>query len=193
LGFDAKAVGLKLGEIQRPEAYEAAREAFMAAPQPPTLALSRLQGRVFEPGAKLGGADLRFADLSSVKAPFASMRGTRLDHAFLKSADLRGADLQGAELMGADLSGAKLKDAQLGGANLQGADLRGAHLNGADLSSADLRGANLSTVAAETPYFGIRKGPDVKLEGTIIDAATKLPESWGTRAELEARGVIWVD
>jgi uncharacterized protein YjbI with pentapeptide repeats len=184
---------MEVGAPRRNQSYLNAQEAFLEAKEPPTLALSRMKGRKFDSGSKFTGLDLRFSDLTGIEAPFAEMKGTNLEHAFLKSSNLQGANLQGAELARADLSGAKLKDAQLMGANLAGANLEGAHLTGADLSQADLRGANLAGVAAEAPYFTIHRGTAVKLEGAIMDAATKLPASWGTRAELEKLGVVFVD
>jgi len=89
-------------------------------------------------GARLTGADLRYA---------------RAFDAFLVNADLRDANLEGAELDYADLRAANLFRANLQRANLQGADLRqadlifasvrAASLNGANLQGADLRQADL--------------------------------------------------
>ena len=115
---------------------------------------------------RLGGADLRDAELSGVDLRRADLRDAQLAGAALAEADLFRADLAGADLAGAVLdradlresglsgtvfAGARLRDANLAGASAnsgdtgwRGADLREARLAGTDLRGADLRDADLS-------------------------------------------------
>lgn len=95
-------------------------------------------------GAKLGGIDLRHANLIGTQLVGADLSGAILDGAKLAIANLTGAKLIGASLKGAKLVGAILTDAQLTHADLTGANLAGADLSGADLTEAQLDRTNLA-------------------------------------------------
>jgi uncharacterized protein YjbI with pentapeptide repeats len=81
---------------------------------------------------------------------------------------LRGADLKGANLAGWDLSGC----------DLSGADLRGADLTGVNLKGADLRGTNLN---------------DAKIQGSVIDQDTQLPENHSIHIYVVRGGIFSVN
>lgn len=109
-------------------------------------------------GARLEGADLRWAQLEG-----ADLRWARLDRAALNGAIATGANFSWAELEQAyfgaanldqtNLSSAKLVGADLGSASLAGADLVLAELAGADLSNAKLKGANLNAAELTAANF----------------------------------------
>lgn len=89
-------------------------------------------------GVKLSGANLRSANLVTVRMQGASLNGARLDYALLAGADLTMADLSQATLVGANLTGADLTSANLAGVDLHFADLRGARLDNVNLDGAML-------------------------------------------------------
>jgi uncharacterized protein YjbI with pentapeptide repeats len=90
-------------------------------------------------GARLIGADLRFAAAERV---------------YLALADLRRADLLGADLWGADLRGANLTGASLVGALLYGADLRRVRASAVPIAARpDSGGAEIDTLLCERALF----------------------------------------
>jgi uncharacterized protein YjbI with pentapeptide repeats len=90
-------------------------------------------------GARLIGADLRFAAAERV---------------YLALADLRRADLLGADLWGADLRGANLTGASLVGALLYGADLRRVRASAVPIAARpDSSGSEIDTLLCERALF----------------------------------------
>jgi uncharacterized protein YjbI with pentapeptide repeats len=129
-------------------------------------------------GARLKGANLRYADAWAAFLVRADLREANLQGAEMSGADLREANLQLANLSGADLDFANLsrailsstfmiklrtasrwtpqpsysthlENASLRYANLQDAKLKGAFLQGADLTYANLSRANLEGTILE--------------------------------------------
>ena len=124
-------------------------------------------------GAKLNGAFVSKARMNMAQLQDADLIKAQLKGATLSDAQLQGADLSGAQLQGADLSVAQLQGADLVNAVLQGADLRQAQLQGANLLQARLQGANLSKT---------------RLQGADLTAAqlqgADLREAWLQGADL---------
>lgn len=88
----------------------------------------------------------------------AAQGGAKLDGAALEDADLSTAGQDGAELDGADQEGADLNTADQDGAALDGADLNaaeqdGAALDGADLHALNLKDADLNAAAQDGVEF----------------------------------------
>jgi hypothetical protein len=108
-------------------------------------------------------------DLTGLDPPL-PLAGLNLPDKVLDRAQLARDDLTDANFAGASLKFAILKGADLEGANLFGANLRGAVLTGATLDHANLATANLR----DTTIYG-RRGIDVDLEGTAVDARTCWP------------------
>ncbi len=125
-------------------------------------------------GANLRGADLAGIDLGHPAwtppdniATFVKLGGADLREANLTGANLSFVDLDGANLHGADLSNANLKRAGLEHANLSETNLSGANLETAWLQHANLRKANLSGANLVTAYLD-----KAKLDGVILRGAT---------------------
>lgn len=117
-------------------------------------------------GARLVGADLRFAAAA---------------RAFLALSDLRYADLLGADLKSADLRGSDLSGASLVGARLPNADLRKARANGVpvgDTASGENNDAlfcsRTSFVAANLRYARMNGGDfrEAAFDGALLQGAT---------------------
>ena len=115
---------------------------------------STIQEEIFQvKGAKLKGANLRFADMEGAFLIKADLREARLEKARLYNAKLQGANLERAKLQWANLVSAQLQEANLNGAMLKRANLVDAKmqkvqleyawLEEADLSNAELQGATL--------------------------------------------------
>jgi len=88
-------------------------------------------------------ADLRYANLQSVRANLACFGDANLENADLRNAIFADAMIRGGIFNGANLEGAYLERTNLKGANLEGAYLERANLKGADLTGANLEGARL--------------------------------------------------
>jgi uncharacterized protein YjbI with pentapeptide repeats len=99
---------------------------------------------VFLVNANLSHANLSGANLSNANLVFANLDYANLSKANLGGANLVFANLDHANLNGANLSNAKFNDANLVFANLDYADLRGVHLSNANLGGAKLVNANLN-------------------------------------------------
>jgi uncharacterized protein YjbI with pentapeptide repeats len=93
----------------------------------------------------LGGANLRWTELSGANFTGAELSGADLGGANLRGAELSGANFTGAELSGADLTGANFSRANLRGTDLTQANLFEANLRATELSGANFTGADLTT------------------------------------------------
>ena len=104
-------------------------------------------------GANLGYAILRNADLSNTNIEGAILDNASLSNAILKRAILKNAKLTGSDMRNSDMTDTKLNNAEIEdvifkNAILNNADFRQANIQGTDLSkaimkNADFRGANL--------------------------------------------------
>jgi len=120
-------------------------------------------------GARLNGAQFRYAQAYGVFLANAHLWRTDFRGAFLSQADMRGADLGQANMRGAVLDRAQLTHANLDRANL----------DGAVLSRADLRGANLSYSSLQNSTL-----VDARLDGASLYSA-KLAGATLIRVSLE--------
>ena len=120
-------------------------------------------------GARLNGAQFRYAQAYGVFLANARLWRTDFRGAFLSQADMRGADLGQANLRGAVLDRAQLTRTNLDRANL----------DGAVLSRADLRGANLSYSSLQNSML-----VDARLDGASLYSA-KLGGATLIRVSLE--------
>ena len=91
-------------------------------------------------GVDFSDRDLRYANLTGLKAAKPVFTNAQLQGAFLWEAQLQGAFLWEAQLQSADLSFAQLQGADLNNAQLQGAFLWHAQLQGAILDNAAIKG-----------------------------------------------------
>lgn len=107
-------------------------------------------------GARLNGAQFRYAQAYGVFLANAHLWRTDFRGAFLSQADMRGADLGQSNLRGAILD-----RAQMNHANLDRSDLQGAVL-----SRADMRGANLSYSLLQNAML-----VDARLDGASLYSA----------------------
>ncbi len=134
------------------------------------LSRSNLNGSILDL-TDLAGADARDADFrgSSGGRLFskANLRGANLESVKLSSAKLDGTDLREANLCGAILGGADLTDA-----NLSGADLRSAYLSQAALSGTDLSRANLNAAIAPDARFDRARLFKTKLKEANLSGAS---------------------
>ena len=161
---------------------------------------SQWSNRLVLPGFAIGDR-LKFDSENkiSISSETVSLRGRRLEGAFmmfahLPKADFTDADLSGADLSYADLTSAVLAIADLSGAKLINADLNGAYLNGAHLSYADLSGAHLSSAFLRDAHLS---GADLSyadlsyadLSGADIKQA-QLDHACGTNVKLDPRLTI---
>ncbi|NJK42009.1 MAG: pentapeptide repeat-containing protein [Acaryochloridaceae cyanobacterium SU_2_1] len=117
--------------------------------------------------AKLGGVDLRHADINST-----NLSATDLINADLSESQLIGVNLSEAQLSGANCHKtrfiqANLNKANLSETNLTAADLRRADLRKADLSGSQLQAANLSTTNLTAACF----------EDTHLNRSTKFDQT----------------
>ena len=150
-------------------------------------------------GAKLAGANLRFAQatgafLAQATLVRANLQDAHLDGAKLQGADLRRANLQGATLRDGNLYGAELREVKFQGADLRRANLQGVDFFRADLQrveffSADLQGAslyraNLEGVRAREANFHGADLFDADVRGVDLFSAD-LQETNFYRAHLE--------
>ena len=111
-------------------------------------------GGITNYGARLEGADLRFARLEGAHFTFAELKGARLDFARLEGADLRDAGLEKANFTNSRLQGADLSHARV-----QGAIFRSTHFDGADLNPAyGLTQTQLNEGACRDSYTELRIG-----------------------------------
>ncbi|HWK89709.1 MAG TPA: pentapeptide repeat-containing protein [Longimicrobium sp.] len=134
-------------------------------------------------------ADLRDAELASLRLNRQNLRRAYMPGARLNGAYLERALLEGAQLSGATLVEADLKDAHLERAVLWEADLRDARLKEAHLEHADLRGARLAGAALQGVHLqhANLRGADltgavlcgVDLRGARLGTATSLAAAWG--------------
>jgi uncharacterized protein YjbI with pentapeptide repeats len=172
---------------QTAEDFEQRVKAFMEIKSPGKLAGEEMAGQVFDIQSKLVGADLRFANMSGIEAPYAHFDGAKMNGANLSQAMLEGSNFKNAQMAGADLSGAKLKNSAFRNVNLRNANLRGAHLGGSDMQGADLRGADLT--GAFMNAIGFRREIGVELKGAIFNSHTQLPFS---AAEAKKLGMVFI-
>jgi hypothetical protein len=112
--------------------------------------------------AKLGGTNLREANLIEADLRGADLREANLIDANLRWANLTEADLRGAILLGANLRGADLREANLIEGNLRGANLGGADLREANLGGAHLGEADLTEAVLHHTVFGATDLTDAK-------------------------------
>ena len=120
-------------------------------------------------GARLNGAQFRYAQAY----------GVFLANAHLWRTDFRGAFLSQADMRGADLGQSNLRGAILDRAEMTRANLDRAELEGAVLSRADLRGANLSYSSLQNAML-----VDARLDGASLYSA-KLGAATLIRVSLE--------
>jgi uncharacterized protein YjbI with pentapeptide repeats len=88
--------------------------------------------------------ELTTLDVTDHRRAVGELLGRVSDLVRVGGPDLRNADLMGRDLRRRELRGASLRGAYLIGADLRGVDLGTADLLGADLRAADVRGADLS-------------------------------------------------
>jgi uncharacterized protein YjbI with pentapeptide repeats len=102
-----------------------------------------------------------------------SLRGARLQNAYMSDANLQGVNFFEAELQGADLVNTNLQDsrlvcAKLHKAHLRYADLRGASIGFSDLSEADLRDTNMQEADLEGTDLRMAQLNNAKLQGVDL-------------------------
>ncbi len=121
------------------------------------------------PGARVNGANLRYAQAYGVFLANAHLRRSDFEGAFMPEADLRGADLGESNLRFADLDGARMARA----------NLDRAELDNTNLARADLREANMSYDSLAHAILA-----DARLDGATLYGAS-LPSATLIRASLE--------
>ncbi|MGA8367554.1 MAG: pentapeptide repeat-containing protein [Candidatus Acidiferrales bacterium] len=120
-------------------------------------------------GARMNGANLRYAQAY----------GVFLANAHLWRADFEGAFMPEADLRGADLGESNMRSAELDGARMFRANLDRAQLDSANLSRADLREANMSYDSLANAIL-----TDARLDGATLYGA-RLSSATLIRASLE--------
>lgn len=146
------------------------------------LSRTDLSAEIRLDGAKLDGANLRFANLDSVMLRDAKLPDAKLQSADLVEAKLNGANLDGAKLVDANLRGAELIEADLVKAILLKADLSGATLYRANLSEADLGSANIRgvQVVSDSLFCSTATLKKAKLSLSLVASVCRMcPEKFG--------------
>jgi uncharacterized protein YjbI with pentapeptide repeats len=123
-------------------------------------------------GARLAGADLRYADARKAFLLYADLRASILFGANLDDAQLQLARLDTAIIYGASLNNASLQGANLTRTNLHGAELRYAHLDSAILIHSLLKVATL----IGSSLRGARLDSAI-LDSAILDSACLIEAS----------------
>jgi uncharacterized protein YjbI with pentapeptide repeats len=136
------------------------------------LSAARLRRASFVGGIAVE-ADLRRADLGSIRAARGDFR----------AANLEAADLVRASLTDALLAGSVLTSARLAFADLSGADLEGANLDDADFTGANLSRANLKRLKLTRADFSGARFPGAKLAGCDLETM-ELPSADFSGADL---------
>lgn len=131
---------------------------------------------------RLGGVDLRWANLRKTKLYQADLQNARLNGADLTWAELSGVNLYRGNLIGANLRDVKLQKANLELAKLGSAVLRwasfnkanltGANLNQADMRNIDLRCANLCQAKLSEVDLSTANLTQADLSRTVIKRST---------------------